>query len=144
MKYKIVIDKDQQEDIIISSRDKTELLARIESMLGEYQDELFGYRDKEALRLIKEDVFCFYAEDGRVYAEVNEGKLLVKERLYRLEEMCSSDFVRVNQSCLVNISKIKKFSSSFGGSLRVELINGYRDYVSRRQLKEVKERIGLK
>ena len=55
-----------------------------------------------------------------------------------------SDFVKLNQSCIVNIKKIECFDASLGGALKVTLKNGYRDYVSRRQLKAVKERLGLK
>ena len=64
-------------------------------------------------------------------------------RLYQLEELLPSDFLKINQSCLVNIEKIKRFDSSIGASLRVMLDDGDRDYVSRRQLKTVKERLGL-
>jgi len=144
MKYKIIINKDQKEDIIISSREHSELLERIESLLSEEREELFGYRENEAFLLDRKDIYCFYTEGGKVFAECGDGKRLIKERLYRLEELYSEDFVRINQSCLVNVSRIKRFSSSFGGSLLVELKNGYRDYVSRRQLRTVKERIGLK
>jgi len=38
---------------------------------------------------------------------------------------------------------IKKFDVSFGGALTVIFKNGYTDYVSRRQMKIVKERIGF-
>ena len=51
--------------------------------------------------------------------------------------------MKINQSCLVRVDKIKRFHSSIGGSLMVTLEGGYRDYISRRQLKIVKERIGI-
>lgn len=143
MKYKIVINSEQEEDVVISLRENTEISERIESILSE-KKELFGYTDNGAVRLEPTDVYCFFSEGGRVYAQTKDGRLTVKERLYRLEETYSEQFVKINQSCLVNISKIKRFTTSFGGSLRVELFGGYKDYVSRRQLKTVKERIGLK
>ena len=42
------------------------------------------------------------------------------------------------------IKKIKKFDTSVSGMLTVTFKNGYRDYVSRRNLKSVKERLGVK
>ena len=39
----------------------------------------------------------------------------------------------------INIKHIKKFTMSFFSSLMVELKNGYIDYVSRRNIKSVKE-----
>ena len=52
-------------------------------------------------------------------------------------------FVKLNQSCLANIKQIKEFKASIGGSVMVIFQNGYKDYISRRELKNVKERIGL-
>ena len=54
-----------------------------------------------------------------------------------------TDFIKINQSCIANIRQIQRFDTSFSGTLRVIFKNGYTDYVSRRQLKAVKERLGL-
>ena len=71
-------------------------------------------------------------------------RVRVKFRLYEIEEVFDTGFVKINQSCIANISKMKKFDVSLGGALRVEFKNGYRDYVSRRQMRAVKERLGIK
>ena len=70
-------------------------------------------------------------------------KYLIKQRIYVLEEMYNNTFIKINQSCLINIDKIKRFDASLSGFLLVTLKNGYSDYVSRRNLKNVKERLGL-
>ena len=68
-----------------------------------------------------------------------------KKRLYKIEEMLEDDdFIKINQSCIVNIKMIESFDASIGGALMIKLKNGYRDYISRRQIKAVKERLGLK
>ena len=41
------------------------------------------------------------------------------------------------------VEQIKEFKASIGGSVMVIFQNGYKDYISRRELKNVKERIGL-
>ena len=64
-------------------------------------------------------------------------------RLWQLEELLGEEFLKINQSCLANVSRIKRFRASFGGSLLVSFACGYEDYVSRRQLKQVKERMGM-
>ena len=38
---------------------------------------------------------------------------------------------------------IRNFSAKFNGSLQVVFKNGYCEYVSRRQIKAVKERMGI-
>ena len=68
----------------------------------------------------------------------------VKKRLYELYELAKDSFVYINQGCLANINKIAKFDVSIGGTLMVVFHSGYKDYVARRRLKEIKERMGIK
>ena len=60
-----------------------------------------------------------------------------------LEILSKSLFIKINQSTVANITKIERFETSIGGSLSVRFKNGYRDYVSRRNLKKIKERMGI-
>lgn len=143
MKYRIEIHENQEEDILISAKAQTDLLCKIEALLESRQEQLFGYANGETVPLNGEDVFCFYVEAGKVYAMTEHEKWQIKERLYQLEQQYETSFVKINQSCLVNLSAISKFQSSIGGSLSVVLKNGYRDYISRRQLRTVKERMGF-
>ena len=70
-------------------------------------------------------------------------KYLIKKRLYQVEELLDLSYIRINQSCIANISKIKKFNVTFNGFLKVVFENKYEDYISRRELKNVKERAGI-
>ena len=142
MKYRLIIEPDREEEIVIYAKRRNELVDKIEALLNA-DEELVGYLEQSIIRLNREDIYCVMVEDSKVYAQTEKEKYLLKLRLYQLEERFSEDFLKINQSCLVNVSKIKRFDSSIGGSLMVVLKNGYRDYVSRRQLKTVKERIGF-
>lgn len=142
MKYKIEILEELDADIVIYAKESSPVLEKIEAMLGELDTTVFGYNERGMIKLSEENVYCFFVESGKVYAQTASGKLLIKDRLYRLESIFRG-FVKINQSCLVNLSKIKRFDTSVGGALTVVLENGYRDYISRRQVKEVKERIGF-
>lgn len=143
MKYRIEVRAGQEEDILIYAKEQTPLLAEIEKMLAEPATTLIGYIGEQIFPLGLDEIDCFCIEDGRVYALAEQRKLMLKERLYQLEAKAGNAFVRINQSCLVRISRIESFSPSIGGALMVKLENGYQDYVSRRQLKTLKERIGL-
>ena len=68
----------------------------------------------------------------------------MKKRLYELNEMLKDSFVYINQGCLANLKMIDHFDASISGNLIVITKSGYKDYVSRRQIKNVKERIGIK
>ena len=143
MKYSLKIDKDREEEILIFAHERNELTDKIEAIIKNYSSELIGYKDSEAIKLKPEEVFCFLTENGHTYALCDKGRYQIKLRLYQLEENFAYEFVKINQSCLVNVKMIESFKTSIGGSLLITLKGGYRDYVSRRQLKTVKKRIGL-
>ncbi len=143
MKCRTVIDKDREEEVVIYVHEKNSLSYEIEELVLGKSLELFGYKDKNIVKLSPSDVFCFTVEDNKVYAVCEKEKYQIKQRLYLLEEILDRDFVKINQSCIANIRKISKFDTSITGTLMISFKNGHRDYVSRRQLKKVKERVGL-
>jgi DNA-binding LytR/AlgR family response regulator len=138
-----VIDKDREEEVVIYVHEKNSLSYEIEELVLGKSLELFGYKDKNIVKLSPSDVFCFTVENNKVYAICEKEKYQIKQRLYLLEEILDRDFVKINQSCIANIRKISKFDTSITGTLMVSFKNGHRDYVSRRQMKKVKERIGF-
>lgn len=143
MKLRILIDKQQEEKILIYAHKKTSLIEEIERLVEDSTLGFTGYDEDSQFMLNPADIHCFTVEDGRLYALTDSGKLLIKMRLYQVEEKLSSNFVKINQSCIANVKKIARFDSSVTGTLRVIFKNGYEDYVSRRQIKSVKERLGL-
>lgn len=144
MKYTLNLDKKREEEIIIFAHEKNELIERIEKLVQNDSVNLIGYKGQQIFKLDLKDIFCFTVEDSKIYAILEKEKLLVKQRLYLIEQMLDNGFVKINQSCIANIKKIDHFDASISGSLIVIFKNGYRDYVSRRQIKSVKERIGIK
>lgn len=143
MKCRIFIDKEHEEEVLIYAHEKTKLVKSIEKLVADDAFDLIGYKDREAVRLNTGDVFCFIVEDNKIFALTEREKLQLKCRLYQLEENLSENFVKINQSCIANINKIDSFDASFIGTLVVKFKNGHTDYVSRRQVKKVKERFGF-
>ena len=143
MKLQIVIDKNRDEEILIYAHEKTPLICEIEELVYNTSVDLTGYKENETVKLNLNDVYCFITEDNKVYALTENDKYRVKIRLYQLEENLNNNFVKINQSCIANIKKIDRFKATVGGSLTVIFKNGYVDFVSRRNLKNVKERLGL-
>lgn len=143
MKLQIVIDPNRDEEILIYSHKKTQLINEIEELVKNNSVDLIGYTENETVKLNLNDVYCFFTEDNKVYALTENEKYRLKSRLYQLEENLNNSFVKINQSCIANIKKIDRFKATVGGSLTVIFKNGHIDYVSRRNLKNVKERLGL-
>ena len=145
MKHTTIIDPHREEEVVIYAGTRTREIEELERYLDRMSTELVGYgEDGQILPLRPAEVHCFIVEDGRVCALTEKEKLTVRLPLYAIEEMLTEDFVRINQSCLGSIRKITRFDASIGGALMVTFGNGHRDYVSRRQLKNVKERMHIK
>lgn len=143
MKCKIFIDEAHEEEILIYAKKKTRLVEKVEQLVSEDGFEIMGYFEREAVKLEISDIYCFITENNKVFAVTEDRKLQLKQRLYQLEEKLPESFIKINQSCIANIKKIKRFNASIYGSLNVEFKNGYSDYVSRRNIKKIKERLGL-
>lgn len=143
MKFTLIIDPAHEEELVMYAKAPSPLSEKIAAIAAEDERELFGYLGKDAFRLDEEDIYCFSAEGGRVYALTEEKRYRVNMRLYELEAWLGKGFVKINQSCIANVKKISAFRASIGGSLMAVFKNGHTDYVSRRQLRSVKEKIGF-
>lgn len=144
MKIKLIISKDVDERVEIYTHEKSDLIEQIENAINNYHKNIPGYIDDEIVLLPIDKIYRFYIENNKIFATTETKRYWIKLRLYQIENMLGSSFIKINQSCLVNKNKIKKFSSSWGGTLLVELTNGETDYISRRQTKIVMERMGIK
>lgn len=144
MKFTLNIDMSIDEEIIVNAHERTKLIDEIERLVTNDTFELVCMdTDKTAVILDFSDVHCFVVENNKVYAYTDNKKYSIKYRIYQLIEKLPSNFIKVNQSCIANIKKIERFDASIAGSLIIKFKCGYKDSVSRRQLKEFKERFGL-
>ena len=143
MKITTVIDKTREEEVVIFTHGESDLAERIRQLVGE-KETIIGYRGEDMMIVDPSVAFCFFTEGGATYALLPEGKYRVREPLYKIEERVGGAFLRINQSSIVRVSAVVGFRASIGGSLAVVLKGGHTDYVSRRQIKTVKERFGIK
>ena len=143
MKCYTYIENVEEEKVLIYANERTSLVDEIESLVSSMETDITGSYNDEIIKIEINDVTCFISENNKVFALINDKKYQIKKRLYQIEEMNLSSFVKINQSCLANKKKIKKFENTIGGSLKVVFKNGYIDYISRRELKNVKQRMGL-
>ena len=140
MKIKIFIDKEHDEEIQIFAHEKNELVKKIERLVNG-EEGIIAKHDRTLYNLELCDIVCFTADDNKVYAHLDRDVFEVDEKIYELEETLPDNFLKINKSCIANIEKIKSFDASVTGTLCVNFKNGYRDYVSRRRMKYVKERL---
>ena len=143
MKYTVTVDPNREEEVLVYVHEKSPLTDKLEALLREEPYGLLGFLDSQIIPLEEKDVICFTVESNKVWAMTHSGKFAVKQRLYLLEQTLGKRFVKINQSCIANLDQIRRFDASIGGTLKVFFKNGHTDYVSRRNLKNIKERLGI-
>ena len=143
MKYKIIIDKDAEEEIIAIVHAPSSLTGEIEDLVRNYSgaDFIMGYREEEMRKLSFGEIECITILDRKVIAiDMKGNRYLLKDRLRDLEEILPSYFIRINKSTLANEHRIQRFDAVFSGGVDAVFYCGYKEYVSRRCFAEIKRR----
>ena len=143
MKYKLVIDKDAEEEIIAIVHAPSTLTQQIENLVCSYSgvDYLMGYRDDEIRKLLFAEIECITILDRKVIAiDTGGNRYRIQDRLRDLENILPSYFIRINKSTLANEHRIQRFDVAFSGGVDAIFACGYREYVSRRCFAEIRRR----
>ena len=147
MKYKLIIDKDAEESIVVTAHSESELTEKIESLILSYtgRDRIAVWRDDEITELSFSRIECVTVIDRKVFVIDESGTMYrTAQRLSTLEEILPSYFIRINKSTLANERRILRFKTAINGAVDAIFKCGYRDYVSRRCFAEIKRRLDRK
>ena len=143
MKYRLIIDKQAEEEITVVAHGPSSLTQQIEDLVCQYSgvDHIMGYREDEIRKLLFEEIECITVLDRKVMAIDRKGnRYRVQERLRDLEGILPSYFIRINKSTLANEHCIERFDAVFSGGVDAVFQCGYREYVSRRCFAEIRRR----
>lgn len=143
MKFNLIIDKVKEEEVTVTVHERSALTEQIEALVMQYTgtDRITAYAGDEMKQLSFSDIECITVLDGKTYAiDAGNKRYRLKQRLYELEELLPSSFIRINKSTLANEKKIQRFAASFSGAVDAVFQCGYREYVSRRCFTEIKRR----
>ncbi|MBQ1257037.1 MAG: LytTR family transcriptional regulator DNA-binding domain-containing protein [Clostridia bacterium] len=143
MKYRLIIDKNAEEEVIAIVHAPSALTQEIENLISGYSgaDFVMGCNDYETRRLAFSDIECVTVLERRVIAIDAKGvRYRLQDRLRNLEEMLPSYFIRINKSTLANEHAIVRFDAAFSGGVDAVFRCGYREYVSRRCFSEIRRR----
>lgn len=148
MKLNIEIDTNIEEPVaLITTPRMTEEVTRVVDFISKLDDittVISGIRDDKVELLEQESIYRIYAQEGKVLARTESGLYQIRLRLYELEErLDDSKFVRISNSEIVNLKKVKSLDLSFVGTICMELSNGEVSYVSRRYVSKIKKKLGL-
>ena len=143
MKYKLIIDKTAEEEIVATVHAPSVLTQQIENLVCSFTgtDSIMGFLEDEMRKLPFSEIESITVIDRKVYAIDKEGtRYRIHERLRDLESVLPSYFIRINKSTLANEHRILRFKAAFSGGVDAVFQCGYREYVSRRCFAEIRRR----
>ena len=143
MKFRLIIDKEKAEEVVITAHERSPLIEEIQALVERQsgQERLVAYTEEGIKMLSVSSVECITVLDGKTYAIDQMGqKYRLKERLYELESLLPPSFIRINKSALANESRLDRFAVTYSGAVDAVFCCGYREYVSRRCFAQIKRR----
>lgn len=143
MKFKLIINKNAEEEIIATVHAPSALTQQIENFVYSFSgtDSIMGYREDEMRKLFFREIECITVLERKVIAMDSRGKhYRISDTLRDLEAILPSYFIRINKSALANEHSIARFEAAFSGGVDAVFQCGYREYVSRRCFAEIKRR----
>ena len=143
MKYKLIIDKNAEEEIIAVVHAPSSLTQQIENLVCSYSgvDYIIGHRDEEMRKLAFREIECITILDRKVIAiDMSGNHYRIQDRLRDLEDVLPSYFIRINKSAIANEHRIIRFDAVFSGGVDAVFQCGYREYVSRRCFADIRRR----
>ena len=110
------------------------------SNISKKQSQIIAYKDNKIYILELKDVICFFSKDKYNYVRTVNGIYRIKMKLYELEEVLDkNDFIKISNSCIVNINQVECFDISILGTIVVKLKDDTKENVSKRNIKKVKQ-----
>lgn len=147
MEFHLCIDQMAEEEVRATLHRRTPLADELEKLVRCYSgtDRIMGYTENGQKELRFAEIECVLVQKDKTYAVAANGeRFQLKARLYELESLLPGSFIRINRSVLANRGRIERFTVSFNGAVDVVFKCGYREYVSRRCFRAIKERMEIK
>ena len=117
---------------------KTQMIIDAISNITNDSNQITGELDNNIYILSINDIICFYSDEKYNYCQTLENNYRIRSTLYELEEKLNkTNWIRISNSCIVNLNHIKCFDIGTVGSIVVVLKNGSKKDVSKRKIKEI-------
>ena len=130
-------------DIVIRSAEKDDqVVSLIEKLSAREAVKLTLLDRNNCSCVIDEEEIVLVSADGKnVRVTATSGIYCAKQSLQSIEELLSRKFLRVSRFELINLSMVRKYDFTIGGTLRIEFNNGMETWASRRYIPLIRQRL---
>ena len=102
---------------------------------------LAEYVEQEEFRSVILTCFCGEKIERIPSSEIDHGTLEVRKRLYELEHLLPSGFIRISKSVIMNMDHVKTYKPMVNGLMAAAFTDSSVVYISRKYLKDVRSQI---
>ncbi|MET3618125.1 DNA-binding LytR/AlgR family response regulator [Peptoniphilus olsenii] len=145
MKIEIKINKNLKEPILtIEAPSLNEDIKKITDYINTIKTDVLAGEYMDKIEVINQDeIIKIFAQDKKVYALVHNKILTLKLPLYEIEKRLRNSFLRISNSEIINVKKIKSIDLDFIGTICITLSNSESVYCSRRYVSIIRKKLGI-
>lgn len=127
--------------VIINAPEMTEMVQDIIKHISSINtniSQIIASKNNNIYFIDLNNIICFFSKDSNNYLKTKDDTYIIKSALYQLEEQLStSNFIRISNSCIINLKQVDFFDVSIIGNIFVKLKDGTKEKVSKRNLSKI-------
>lgn len=141
----VVIDEDYPDPkVTIRAKEKNtqveNIIYAIENVSENDFPQIPAAGDDGLILLSQRDIIRAFTDNRRILIQTDEGIFMYRRSLSALEEALNPGrFIRISQSEIINIYKVKRFDINIAGTIGVEFDNGEKSWASRSCVRSLKK-----
>ena len=144
MKVTITKDIESGTAVEIHCREVTSEPERLERYISRFDERLQATSEGNTYNVQIDEILYIESVDKKTFLYTTGHVLQTEKRLYELEELLDEKaFFRASKSVIVNLNKITKLKPEVTRNILATLTNGEVIVISRRNVKALKELIGV-
>lgn len=144
MKVTITKDIESGTAVEIHCREVTSETERLERYISRFDERLQATSEGNTYNVQIDEILYIESVDKKTFLYTTGHVLQTEKRLYELEELLDvKTFFRASKSVIVNLNKITKLKPEVTRNILATLTNGEVIVISRRNVKALKELIGV-
>ena len=144
VEIEVVLDERYTDPLVtIRTRSNTQ---QVENIIYAIEDashsdfpQIAAVKDEVVVFVPQRDIVRVYTEGRKVVIQTEDDVFTVKRTLAGLEDVLNpSRFLRISQSEIINLYKVRSFDFNLAGTIGVEFDCGIKSWASRSRVKQIK------
>ena len=144
VEIEVILDEQYVDPFItIKTRSNTQqvenIICAIEEASHNDFPQISAIKDDAVTFVSQRDIVRIHTEGRKVIIQTEDDVYMVKRTLAGLEDVLNpSRFLRISQSEIINLYKVKRFDFNLAGTIGVEFDCGIKSWASRSRVKQIK------